>query len=75
MKCKTCKHWKSNPFGTGICSGITSEFKTVSLPSVIDKKGNEQKRSKLLRVRYGIFGIIDTVMTPPDFYCKNWRQK
>jgi hypothetical protein len=74
MKCRTCKHWKSNLFETGTCSGLSAEFKVIPLPSVLDKKGNWQKRGKLLRVRSGVSGIAE-VITPQDFYCKNWNQK
>jgi len=74
MKCKTCRYWNYELPGIGTCSGLAPEFKVVSLPSVIDKKGNKQKRGKLLRVRNGITGIINP-MTPQDFYCKNWNNK
>jgi hypothetical protein len=74
MKCRTCKHWKSNSFETGTCSGLSAEFKVIPLPPVLDKKGNWQKRGKLLRVRSGVSGVTK-VTTPQDFYCKNWRLK
>lgn len=74
MKCKTCKYWKNDSFGIGTCSGLVPEYKIVSLPSVIDKKGNEQKQSRLLKVRCGVIGVSNP-MTSQDFYCKNWRKK
>lgn len=55
--------------------GLQSEYKMVQLPSFIDKKGLEQKRSKLLRVRSGVIGDFGMIKTPEDFYCKNWTQK
>jgi hypothetical protein len=74
MRCKTCKHWDSTE---SICSGITSSHKVVQLPSILDKKGNPQKRGRLLQIRSGISltGIGVKVVTPEDFYCKNWSRK
>jgi hypothetical protein len=76
MKCKSCKFWKYNGFGTGICSGLSGQQKVVPLPDKIDKKGIPQKRGKLLRVRSGVIsGLENRVLTPEDWYCKNWRNK
>jgi hypothetical protein len=74
MKCKTCKHWNGISLGIGTCSGLVPQFKIIPLPSVIDKKGNLQKRSKLLKVRSGVTGV-NNPMTTADFYCKNWCLK
>ena len=75
MKCKSCKFWKYNGFQMGTCSGLSSEHKVVPLPNTVDKKGNAQKRGKLLQVRSGVTGLTNPVITPEDFYCKNWSRK
>jgi hypothetical protein len=74
MKCKTCKYWDGNSLNIGTCNGLIPQFKIIPLPPVIDKKGNIQKKSKLLRVRPGVTGV-NNPMTPADFYCKNWSNK
>jgi len=76
MKCKMCKFWKHNGPRMGICSGLSMETKVFPLPDTIDKKGNPQKRGKLLRVCSGVIsGIGNRVLTPEDWHCKNWRSK
>ena len=74
MKCKTCKYWNNTSFGLGTCNGLNPEFKVFSLPSVIDKKGNQQKRGKLVQIRSGVIGVSNPI-TPQDFYCKNWSKR
>lgn len=60
----------------GVCSGLSGETKVVSLPDTIDKKGNVQKRGKLLKVRSGVIsGLTNYVLTPEDWFCKNWSRK
>ena len=76
MKCKSCKFWTYNGFQMGTCSGLSSQHKVIPQPPVIDKKGNLQKRGKIVQVRSGVISGLDNyVLTPENFYCRNWRKK
>lgn len=72
MKCRTCKHWNSQGFNLGQCSGIFPTTKIIPIPNQPKGKPN----GKLITT-HGIIvnGNPTNVMTTSDWYCKNWTRK
>jgi hypothetical protein len=66
MKCKTCAHWYDSKYGLGKCKGIFGR-------SVVMNIGENKKT--LMSVRSGVIVQATYVMTPSDWYCKNWKKK
>ena len=66
MKCKTCKHWYDHKHGLGKCKGIFGR-------SVVMKIGENKKT--LMSIRSGVIAQVTHIMTPSDWYCKNWERK
>jgi len=66
MNCRTCKHSYDSKLGLGKCKGI---FGSTFVIPISETKG------KLVSARKGIIAQTSYVMTPEDWYCKNWTHK